>query len=216
MKKILILLGFIGVSYCLQAQQPARPSLIYTEGFDLNLIGQAFPLSNSYHRIDTARYPAFPAVIKRLLTHSAGLVISFTTNSPRIATKWCVTDSKPGNNMTPIMNKGLDLYIKRNGVWEFAGVGRPEGTCSEYVLVQNMGKGEKECLLYLPLYDKVKSLSIGIDSGYQIAAAENPFPKKKWLCMAPALHRALLPAGLEWRTRRDFQETWVLILSTWV
>lgn len=42
-----------------------------------------------------------------------------------------------------------------------------------------MDRGYKECLLYLPLYDKVKSLSVGIDSGYQIAAGGNPFAKKK-------------------------------------
>ncbi|WP_114790581.1 SGNH/GDSL hydrolase family protein [Niabella yanshanensis] len=179
MKKIIILLVSVIVSCALHAQQPARPSLVYTDGFDLNLVGQAFPLSKSYHRIDTALYPEFPPVIKRLLTHSAGLVISFKTNSPRITAKWCVTDSKPGNNMTPIMNKGLDLYIKRDGVWEFAGVGRPEGACNEYVLVQHMNKAEKECLLYLPLYDKVKSLSVGIDSGYQITKGENPYTKKK-------------------------------------
>lgn len=179
MKKIWIILVFIGIYNGLQAQQPPQPSLVYTDGFDLNLIGQAFPLSKSYHRIDTARYPSFPTAIKRLLTHSTGLVISFKTNSPRIAAKWCVTDSDPGNNMTPIMNKGLDLYIKRNGVWEYAGVGRPEGTCNEYVMVQHMSEGEKECLLYLPLYDKVKSLSVGIDSGYQITAGENPYAKKK-------------------------------------
>lgn len=105
MKKILITLACITLAACLQAQQPARPSLVYTDGFDLSLIGRAFPLTRSYHRIDTALYPGFPAAIKRLLTHSAGLVISFKTNSPRIAARWCVTDSKPGNNMTPIMNK---------------------------------------------------------------------------------------------------------------
>ncbi len=179
MKKIWTLLTFIGVFNGLQAQQPAQPSLVYTDGFDLNLIGQAFPLTKSYHRIDTASYPAFPAVIKRLLTHSAGLVISFTTNSPRITAKWCVADSKPGNNMTPIMNKGLDLYIKRDGIWEYAGVGRPDGKCNEYVLVENMNKNEKECLLYLPLYDKVESLSIGIDNGCQIKAGKNPYAKKR-------------------------------------
>jgi len=179
MKKIWIWLTMITLTSQLCAQQPAKPAMVYTDGFDLNLIGQAFPLKHSYHRIDTTLYPGFPLAIKRLLTHSAGLVISFKTNSARIAAKWCVTDAKPGNNMTPIMNKGLDLYIKRDGVWEFAGVGRPDGDCNEYTLVQHMDGSDKECLLYLPLYDKVKSLSIGIDDGCQIVAGENPFAKKK-------------------------------------
>lgn len=178
MRVLLICLVFAAIP-AVYAQSPPAPPLIYTDGFELNLLGQAFPLSGNYHRIDTAKYPGFPQAIKKLLTHSAGLAVSFKTNSTRIAAKWCVTDSKPGNNMTPIMNKGLDLYIKRDGVWQYAGVGRPDGTCSEYILVQHMDQQEKECLLYLPLYDKVQSLSVGIDSGSHITAAENPFEKKK-------------------------------------
>lgn len=174
----MIFLLFAGCSN-LYAQPLAQSSLVYKDGFELNLLGQAVPLKNSYHRIDTSRYPEFPPAIKGLLTHSAGLAISFKTNSPRIAAKWCVTNSRPGNNMTPIMNKGLDLYIKRDGMWQYAGVARPDSACNEFVMVQNMNKGEKECLLYLPLYDKVKNLSVGIDSGCHIVAGDNPFVKKK-------------------------------------
>ncbi|MGC4233193.1 MAG: SGNH/GDSL hydrolase family protein [Niabella sp.] len=179
MKKLWILLICVCFSFCLPAQLVAKPSLVYTDGLALNLIGQAFPLQNSYHRIDTTLHQDFPTVIKRLLTQAAGLVISFKTNSPRIAAKWCVTNSRAGNNMTPIMNKGLDLYIKRDGVWQFAGVGRPDAVCNEYVLVQDMDETEKECLLYLPLYDEVKSLSVGVDSGCHITAGEDPFRKMR-------------------------------------
>lgn len=179
MKKINILLLFISVFKWGAGQSLEKPSLFYTNGFKLNVIGQAFPLANSYHRIDTAAYPGFLPAIKGLLTHSAGLAISFKTNSSRITARWCVTGSKAGNNMTPIVNKGLDLYIKRGGVWQFAGVGRPDGICNDYTLVQNMDSSEKECLLYLPLYDKVESLSVGIDSGYTITAGDHPFTKKR-------------------------------------
>ena len=34
---------------------------------------------------------------------------------------------------------------------------------------------EKECLLYLPLFDEVKTLEIGVDAGARIEAAPNPF-----------------------------------------
>ena len=70
--------------------------------------------------------------------------------------------------MTPIVNKGLDLYIKRNGKWQAAAVGRPSKTCSETVMIRNMDDSEKECLLYLPLYDELKSLEIGIEPGAKI------------------------------------------------
>lgn len=177
MQRIVLLLISMGLYSFLQAQSPKVPSLVFTDAASLELIGQAFPLK-SYHRIDTTSYPDFPAAVKQLLTNSAGLVISFKTRSPRIAAKWCVTNRRQSNNITPIVNKGLDLYIKREGKWVFAGVGRPSNVCSEYIMVENMDNSEKECLLYLPLYDEVKSLQIGVDSGYQVVRGINPFKKK--------------------------------------
>ncbi|AHF14555.1 SGNH/GDSL hydrolase family protein [Niabella soli] len=178
MKKLLTTALSTCLAAFLYAQQPPKPPVSYTDALSLNLIGQVFPLKKSYHRIDTAVYADFSAGIKRLLTNGAGLAISFKTNSPRITAKWCVTNARPHNNMTPIADKGLDLYIKRNGKWEFAGVGRADAVCNEFVIVQNMDRTEKECLLYLPLYDEVRSLSVGVDSGYQLTPGEDPFPKR--------------------------------------
>ncbi|MBO9619502.1 MAG: SGNH/GDSL hydrolase family protein [Niabella sp.] len=178
MKKILIAALFTGLAVLLYAQQPPKPSVVYTDAFSLRLIGQVFPLKKSYHRIDTAAYADFSPGIKKLFTNGAGLAISFKTNSPRITAKWCVTNARQYDNMTPIANKGLDLYIKRNGKWEFAGVGRADAVCNEFVIVQNMDRTAKECLLYLPLYDEVKSLSVGVDSGCQISPGKDPFPKR--------------------------------------
>ena len=41
-----------------------------------------------------------------------------------------------------------------------------------------MGTEEKECLLYLPLYDELKSLEIGVSSDAHIRKGENPFKEK--------------------------------------
>lgn len=178
MKKLLILQIFICITFLLCAQQSKQPSIVYTNAFSLKLTGQAFPLQNSFHRIDTAAHSNFPKAVKKLLTHSSGLAVCFKTRSPRIAAKWCVTNYKSGNNITPIVNKGVDLYIRRDGIWEFAGVGRPDAVCNEFVIAQNMDNAEKECMLYLPLYDEVKSLSVGVDSGYQIISGKDPFTKR--------------------------------------
>lgn len=179
MQKLLFLFVCIYTSFLSYSQQPMKRSLVYVDAASLKLIGQAFPLKHNYSRIDTALHKDFRAPVKRLLTHSAGLAISFKTNSPRIAAKWCVTNSRAYNNMTPIMNKGLDLYIKRDGVWQFAGAARPGAVCNEYIMTQNMDESEKECLIYLPLYDAVTSISVGVDSGYTVTAGEEPFTKKR-------------------------------------
>ncbi len=66
--------------------------------------------------------------------------------------------------MTPIMQKGLDLYIKKKGEWQYAGVGIPQGIHSTSTLAENMDTSEKDCILYLPLYDEITHLEIGVSS----------------------------------------------------
>jgi hypothetical protein len=134
--------------------------------------------SETLHRLDTSKYKEFPKNVKHLLTQSAGLFISFKTTSPTIAANWCVTNSKALNNLTPIANKGLDLYIKRKGKWVYAGSGRPNATCSQFILVNNMNNEEKECLLYLPLYDETKSIEIGVEEKASFGLSGNPFNKR--------------------------------------
>jgi len=151
---------------------------VYTKASSLTITGKIFPHTTEFNRVDSAEYPALPRSVKRLLTHSAGMAISFVTNSSTISAKWCVTDAAPYTNMTSIANKGLDLYIKNDGKWQFAGAGRPEARCSEAVIVKNMDSSEKECLLYLPLYDKVSDVEIGIDDGSTIKAGAEPFRKR--------------------------------------
>ena len=68
----------------------------------------------------------------------------------------------------------------KDGKWIFAGVGRPYTRKAPYnkhegTIVSNMADGTKQCLLYLPLFDRVDELEIGIDEGASIKAIENPF-----------------------------------------
>lgn len=153
-------------------------SIIYHRTDQLFLHGKAFQTQPLFHRVDTALYSDLPSAVKTLLTNSAGLAIAFKTNSKTIAAKWCVTDRKAAVNMTPIAQKGLDLYIKRNGKWQFAGVGKPSKTCSESIMVKGMDDSEKECLLFLPLYDELKSIEIGINENSKITTLANPFEKR--------------------------------------
>ena len=168
--------------------QPA--STRYTNARDLTLIGKIFPDELGYHRVDTAVYSTLPPAVKRLLTHSAGLAIRFSTNSTYIAAKWCVTPTRQYTNMTPIVNKGLDLYIKRNGKWQAAAVGRPDSLCSSSTLIRNMDSSVKECLLYMPLYDELKHLEIGVSPEAAIQPSEDPFKHRVIVYGSSIVHGA--------------------------
>lgn len=151
--------------------------MIFHDAKNFTLVGKGNPTSNYYHRVDTSRYPGLPKNVRRLLTNASGQAVLFKTNSKRIDAKWRLSSYNVGNNMTAIVHSGLDLYIKKDNRWEYAGVARPKGVESSYTLVDNMDDEEKECILYLPLYNTLESLEIGIEKNAHIIGAPTPFEK---------------------------------------
>ena len=143
-----ICLGLIMFPLTTFGQQ--KNNFTYVPAQELLLVGKATTEGEYFHRVDTAKYCTMPPAVKKLFTNSAGLAISFTTNSPVIKAKWTVPDNYQLPNLTRIAQKGLDLYIKRDGKWQFAGVGMPGGVTTE----------------------------IGVSSDAHIRKGENPFKKK--------------------------------------
>ena len=60
--------------------------------------------------------------------------------------------------------KGVDLYFKDNDEWQYINTGVPIGFNNEYKLVENMENELREYKLFLPLYDGIKNIEIGVDS----------------------------------------------------
>ncbi len=144
----------------------------------LTWVGKASNTKKIYHRVDTVIYNIMPQKVKSLFTNSAGIAIAFTTNSSSIAAKWSVKNGKGLPNVSDINSMGLDLYIKKDDTWRYAGIGRPEGSYSEQVITANMDTLTKECLLYLPTYDEITSLEIGVDKSSFIKPSASPFAGK--------------------------------------
>jgi lysophospholipase L1-like esterase len=72
------------------------------------------------------------------------------------------------NHFTMTGIKGLDLYALNRGEWQFVNSARPSGKSSTAIIIQNLTEEEKEYMLYLPLYDGLKSLEIGITQNAEI------------------------------------------------
>lgn len=168
----LFVLAFIS-TWNLSAQE-----MKYLDAKELTLIGKAQPIEQYYHRVDTVKYIDMPKRVKKLFTNSAGLAITFKTNSKIISAKWTTADPKTKSNMTAIAHKGLDLYIKRDNKWIFAGAGSPTSNSTNAKIVDKMDDSEKECLMYLPLYDELLSLEIGVSADSYIVPMTDPFRGK--------------------------------------
>lgn len=177
MKPLVALLSALAVAAAACAAEPLR----FVDASSLTVIGQALPAGNPYVRIDTAAY-AVPSKTEAYCGYSTGLAVVFSTDSRTIRARWNTSGRNAGTNMSACVQKGLDLYIMRDGEWVFAGVGQPKmdgkNSVHEATVVDNMPDGDKLCLMYLPLFDRVDRLEIGVEGDSSIAAAENPFRHK--------------------------------------
>ena len=123
---------------------PINAELKYVDAFRLTLIGKVMPTpENVYHRVDTVKYNDMPFQVKRLFTHSAGLVVSFKTNSPTVAARWTTKGKGVMGNVTPICDRGLDLYMNDGGKWIPVGAGTPSAGKAEQerVITKNLKPG---------------------------------------------------------------------------
>ncbi len=114
------------------------------------------------------------------LSHdSAGICIRFITDAPAIAARWTLrrnTLAMPHMPATGV--SGLDLYVREQGKWHWLGNGRPEQLSEERVLVQGLKSGRREYLLYLPLYNGVEELSLGVPAGAALMSPPQSSAKK--------------------------------------
>ena len=95
---------------------------------------------------------------------SAGITVRFMSNSTGIKVKWEVLRDNTMNHMAPTVIKGIDLYCKVDGLWQYVNTARPTGKESEADLISNMPVKMREYKMFLPLYDGTVWLEVGIDS----------------------------------------------------
>jgi lysophospholipase L1-like esterase len=139
----------------------------------------AFPLFGKATQQTETRYERLPDSLKTvsrppvwsLGKNTAGLAVRFRSNSTSIAAQWEVLNDAVMNHFTPTGIKGLDLYCLNGDKWVFVNSGRPSGKMNDAVIIANMLPENREYMLYLPLYDGIMSLKIGIDS---LAFIEQP------------------------------------------
>ena len=81
------------------------------------------------------------------------------------------------NHMPESGIKGVDLYFKNEDGWQYLNTGLPKGIENEYLFIENMSKELREFKIFLPLYDGVENIEVGIDSESFIKKAEKNHKK---------------------------------------
>ena len=149
----------------------------YVDASTLTIIGRTCPMEgHPYYRVDTTRYRFDNATIRHYCGYPAGVAVLFTTDSRRIEARWTTAPRSYGWNMTPVLQRGMDLYVRENGVWTMAGAARP-GLQDRHAstIVEHMDGQPKECMLYLPAWSELLTLEIGVDEGASVTPLESPY-----------------------------------------
>lgn len=181
--KYALLLASIGISAISLAQETTPPegsNLRYVDARQFRIINRGFKdTTNIYTRIPDALEEQTRPEIFELAQCSSGIGIRFRTNSHSIAVHYMLKEDCVMNHMPFTGTKGTDLYMltENDQQWHYIATTRPKpGKEQQRVFIKRL-KGEMhEFLIYLPLYDGVDWVEIGVDSTATIeySKVENP------------------------------------------
>ena len=155
------------------------PQVIYTDAATLPLYGKAIESTASRYQRFPAEYESLSRdALWKLSLHSAGLYVRFRSDAPAIHARW-TNHNNHMPHMTDVGVGGLDLYAHLDGKWRFVGSGFnwKGDNPHERRLVGNMQPVMREYMLYLPLYDALDRLEIGVPEGYAILEPALPSPR---------------------------------------
>jgi GDSL-like Lipase/Acylhydrolase family/N-terminus of Esterase_SGNH_hydro-type len=145
--------------------------------YDLKLVGlegQGWSETESpFDRLPARAREAVRPEVWSLSRHSAGLCARFVTDASAIHAQWTLTSARLEMAHMPATGvSGLDLYVRdERGRWRWLAVGRPAAETNSVQLVGNLPPGRREYLLYLPLYNGVRSIEIGLPQSARLARA---------------------------------------------
>ena len=153
---------------------------------------QDWPVENKAWN-DTARYFArLPGRAEGVVTdnvwymsqYSAGEVVRFRTDAPAIRLKFRLFSPNLAlYNMPATGYSGIDLYAldkstSDSGTWRWAACTQPKNQEDDVELIGGMDPAMRDYMLYLPLYNGVDALEIGVPEGTEFHAvlprAEKP------------------------------------------
>jgi hypothetical protein len=107
------------------------------------------------------------AAVWSLSRDSAGMMVRFKTDATSIWAHYTLrSDRLAPVNMTAIGASGLDLYARdEKGQWRWVGVTKPDKKEVRQSILDDLAPGSREYALYLPLYNGIESLEIGVSTG---------------------------------------------------
>lgn len=140
----------------------------------LGVEGQGWTkVASPYDRLPEIAQGVVRNDVWNLSRDSAGMAVRFVTDATAVRARWTLTKPRLEMPHMPATGvSGLDLYAKDDqGTWRWVANGRPAGQTSTALLADGLRPGRREYLLYLPLYNGVTSVEVGVAADHEIEIA---------------------------------------------
>ena len=157
----------------------AADDTIWIDARDLHVIGKGWTDTKSFYDRLPARAEAMVAPLTwNMSRNCAGMYVQFTTDAPTLKLRWTVQGPLAMPHMPATGASGLDVYTRDPaGQWRYVQImGLPDAPTKTAPCSPPAGQ---LCRLYLPLYNNLDSLEIGIPSGTTLSQpdpAKDPKP----------------------------------------
>ena len=123
-----------------------------------------------YHRFPDKAENLVRQAVWNLSKNAAGLSISFSSNSEKIRVEYEVSGGMGMHHMPATGVSGVDLYVKKGAEWLWSR-GRfnfKDSQITYEFTVDNPNNGEANFKLFLPLYNTVSNLKVGVLEGSEL------------------------------------------------
>lgn len=166
---VLLLVG----AFALSASAAEESKIHWVDIRSFNVEGKGWTNTESfYDRLPARAADLAPKSVWHLSKQSAGMLVRFITDATTLHAKWAVTSDRLAMpHMTATGVSGLDLYVRDGNSWKWLGSGQPKEQTNTVVLIADMDPGEREYMLYLPLYNGVHFVEIGVEEGRKLETA---------------------------------------------
>lgn len=162
------------VVFCQAGGIAAEEKNRWRDAQELTIEGRGWEdTKNDYDRFPERAQKTLRPVVWGLSLNSAGICVRFVTDATSISARWTLRrESLSMPHMPASGVSGLDLYMKEKGKWHWVGAGRPkEFPTNEVTLVNGLVGAEREYALYLPLYNGVTSVHVGVPANARLEPA---------------------------------------------
>ncbi len=152
--------------------------LKWIDGSSLAIEGRGWADTKGfYDRLPRKAEGVVRAPVWDLSHNPAGMLIHFISDTPELRVRWTLTSGKMGyGNMSASGVSGLDLYVRVDKGWRWMSAARAGDTRENNTgtLFAKIPGERREFLLYLPLYNGIESLELGIAESSRLEPVVRP------------------------------------------